>query len=69
MIACHPMEPTASEAIYAFAAWLTTRDESITISAKHDAGSVASLVDQFVKHNKWAEPGKNYPDNFSHPPE
>ena len=33
-----------SEALYAFAGWLTTRDEPVTMSAKHDAGAVANLV-------------------------
>lgn len=36
-----------SEAVYGFAAWLTTRDEVTTMSARHDSGVIADLVKEF----------------------
>jgi len=39
-------------AIYGFAGWLTTRDEPITIGAKHCAASVADLVKEYLEQVK-----------------
>jgi hypothetical protein len=36
-----------SEAVYGFAAWLTTRDAVTTLSARHDSGVIADLVKEF----------------------
>lgn len=42
---------TATEALYGFAGWLTSRDEPVTLSGNHDAGVAADLVAKFVKEN------------------
>lgn len=43
------LDPLIAGVIYDFAAWLTTRDERITIS-KHDcAGPMADAVREFLK--------------------
>lgn len=42
---------TATEALYGFAGWLTSRDQSVTLSAHHSASSAAELVAEFVKAN------------------
>ena len=41
----------SSEAVYAFAGWLSTRETPVTIGGEHDAAIVAELVNEFVtKH-------------------
>lgn len=41
-----------SEALYGFGGWLTTRDKPVTIGAKHNAGIVAELIDEFIKKTR-----------------
>ena len=41
-----------ADAVYRFAGWLTSRDEVVTASAKHDAAPMAQLVDQFLNQPK-----------------
>ncbi len=57
----------ASEAIYGFGAWLTTREEPVTIGAHHECGIVAELINTFCKTNKLEEPRENWTDNLTHP--
>ncbi len=35
------------EALFGFAAWLTTRDEPVTFSSRHDAGEAVRLIREF----------------------
>lgn len=58
---------TPSEALYGFAAWITTRKEQVAASSKDDAGVWARLVDEFCKTNNLAEPRDTQPD-FTMPP-
>lgn len=51
---------TPSEAVYAFAGWLTSRDEPITFSSRHDAGEPARLVEAFCKSQGFADPRHEY---------
>ena len=60
-------EMTASEALFGFAAWLTTREEVTTFSSKHDAAPAADLVGEFVKVNGLAEPQEDWTDRLTHP--
>lgn len=60
-------ELTGSEAVYGFAAWLTTREEKITMSEKHNAAAVVDLVDKFCKTNNLAEPRDDYAKNLTFP--
>lgn len=46
---------TPKEAVFAFAAWLSTREEPVTISASHDSAIVAQLVGAFCEANGLAE--------------
>lgn len=55
-----------SEAVYGFAAWLTTRKEKIVISAADDA-LIASLVSQFCKVNNLPDVSNQWPNNLIHP--
>ena len=49
-------EWSPSEAIYAFAGWLTTREEPVTFSATDSAVLPAELVDEFCKRYELPEP-------------
>ncbi len=60
-------EMTASEAVYGFVAWLTTRDTAETFSAEHDAAPAADLVAEFCKTNGLAEPRDDWTDRLTHP--
>lgn len=58
---------TASEALYGFMGWLTTRDESVTLGATHDASVAADLVAEFVKANDLNRPRDGWQRNLIHP--
>ncbi len=62
-------EMTASEALYGFGAWLTTRDESVTFGANNDCAPMADLIGRFCKANKLAETTEAYPNCFVMPKE
>ena len=57
----------ASEALYGFAGWLTSRDEQTLISSTDDAAPIAELVNQFCIENRLAEPRKGWENNLIHP--
>ena len=57
----------ASEALYAFGAWLTTRDESITMSGHDDAAPVAEAIALFCEENNLADPRPGWEHNISFP--
>jgi hypothetical protein len=42
---------TATEALYGFAGWLTTRETPVTFSSIDDASRAAQLVAEFVAAN------------------
>jgi len=63
-----PSKPlTASEALFAFAAWLTTLDGMIKVGAKHDSAIWAHLVDEFIKANELAETREGWHNLVRHP--
>lgn len=55
---------TASEAIYGFVAWLTTRDEITTMGADHDCTPLPPLIDEFCKAHDLADPRADYHHNL-----
>lgn len=57
----------ASEALYGFCSWLTTRPEVVTVSEKHEAGHIADLVERFCKANGLTEPRDGWAENLVHP--
>jgi hypothetical protein len=57
----------AAEAVFGFAAWLTSREKPITISRKHNAAEVADLVKRFCEANNLEEPRDHWSDNLVHP--
>ena len=62
-----PSELSASEALYGFAGWLTTRDTAVTFSAKHDAALAADLVNAFVGANGLESPRDGWEKQLKHP--
>lgn len=60
-----------SEAIYAFAGWLTTRPGAIVMGDTHNAAAVADAVERFRLSQGWDEPRADYADRirrYSHEP-
>ena len=58
-----------SEAIYAFAGWLTTRPGSLVAGSAHGAAEWADAVEQFRLTQGWAEPRQGWADrikSYSH---
>jgi hypothetical protein len=62
-----PPHMTGSEAVYGFAAWLTTREEVTTMSASHECSVIADLCDKFCKCNRLRSPRDRWTDYFSMP--
>ena len=58
---------SASEALYGFAGWLTSRNKPLIFSAAHDAAAVADAVDDFCKANNLDEPQKGWEKHFVYP--
>lgn len=60
----------ASEALYGFIGWLTTRAEAVTFSANHDAALAADLVYMYIQTNKLEDVRDDvFPNNLKHPME
>jgi len=60
---------TASEALYGFAAWLTTREQAVTVGANYDASIWAELVNQFCEANSLPKPREDWTTWLTHPSE
>lgn len=59
---------SASEAIFGFCGWLTSRDERTIMSASDDAPIIADLIQLFCDTNKLIEPRDGWENKFTHPP-
>ena len=53
---------SASEALFAFCAWLNSRDRSITMSANQNAARVVELIHKFCEVNDLALPVEGWHD-------
>lgn len=59
---------TASEALYGFMGWLTTRPEPLILSGNHDAAPVPPLIDEYCRVNGLPPPREGiYPKNLTSP--
>ena len=58
---------SASEALYGFAGWLTSRQERTVMSSADDAAPIADLVKEFCKVNSLGEPREGWANRFVHP--
>lgn len=54
-----------SEALFAFAGWITTRPEAVTASAKHDAAPWAELVRDFCNHYRLPAPREGWENRIT----
>ncbi len=57
----------ASEALFGFMGWLTTRDTVLSVGKHHVCGPVADAVKAFCDANNLAEPRDGWEKNFVHP--
>ena len=60
-------ELLASEALFGFVAWLTTREDITQMSASHDCAGIADLVQEFCDTNNLAKPVDGWHENLVHP--
>jgi hypothetical protein len=60
-------ELSASEAIFSFCGWLSTRNEETVFSAKNDCAVIADRIKEFLKINNLPEPRPGWEDSFKHP--
>ena len=59
---------TASEALFGFMGWLTSREEvTPEFSSKHDASEAANLVAEFCEKNDLDDPRSGWENNLTHP--
>jgi len=58
---------TASEAVFGFAAWLSSSQDSITIGRGHVCDSLAEKVKVFCDENKLEFPRDGWEANLIHP--
>jgi len=58
---------SSTEALHAFMAWLTTRDEVSTFSAHHDSAPAVALIRTFVMTNDLPDVRDDYADRFTMP--
>jgi hypothetical protein len=58
---------TASEALFGFCGWLTSREKKTIMSSTDDAGNIAELISEFCKVNNLDEPRDNWTDLLTHP--
>lgn len=59
----------ASEALYGFAGWLTTRQEPLMFGASHECAPVADAVKEFCRVNDLEEPRDRWEHQLIHPKE
>ncbi len=57
----------ASEVLYGFCGWLTSRDKPITMSSRHNADEAAKAVEEFLAVNATDEPRPGWSENLTHP--
>lgn len=63
-----PDKLTASEALYGFCGWLTSRKEETIMSGHHECGVIADLVKEFCNVNQLEEPRSGWAEHLIHPP-
>lgn len=59
----------ASEALYGFCGWLTSRKEKTIMSSSDDAAIIADLVNKFCEENNLSPPREDWEKNLIHPKE
>ena len=59
----------ASEAIYGFCSWLTTRKEKTIMSMNDDCAPIVDLIEIFCQTNNLEDVTDDWPDNLIMPKE
>lgn len=67
MAAPEVMQLSGSEALFGFIAWLTTREEEVTLGSERDCARPAELIDEFCKINHLSDPRDAWSDLLTHP--
>jgi hypothetical protein len=60
-------ELNATEALFGFCGWLTSRDEKTVMGSKYDAGVIAGLIKTFMEENKLSDVRDGWENNLIHP--
>jgi hypothetical protein len=60
-------ELTGSEALFGFCVWLTSREQPVTLSSRHDAAIVAELLREFCARNNLAPPREGWEKRLAVP--
>ena len=55
---------SASEALYGFMGWLTTRDEVLSVGSHHLCGPVADVIKKFCDANSLEAPRDEWQHHF-----
>lgn len=58
---------SASEALYGFCAWLTTRNKITKMGSTEDCGVVTDLIEEFCSVNSLPPPSEKWTENLIHP--
>ena len=58
---------TASEALFGFCGWLTSRKEKTVMSSADEAGTVVELIEKFMDANNLPMPKDGFEKNLVHP--
>ena len=58
---------SASEALYGFAGWITTREGAVVAGREHNAAVWADLVYKFCMKNNLVKPKDGWEKNLLHP--
>jgi len=61
-------ELSASEALFGFMGWLTTRPDVSIFSSSHNAAPAANLIKDFCRVNNLSEPEENWDRRLQRPP-
>lgn len=59
----------ASESLFGFCGWLTTREERTIMSAKDNCSPIVDLIDKFQKANTLPKVREGWEKNLTHPKE
>jgi hypothetical protein len=58
---------SASEALFGFVGWLTTRPEQTVMSRTDDCAPIVELIGQFCDENALTDPRDGWENNLIHP--
>ncbi len=57
----------ATDALFGFVAWLTTRKQVVSFGASHDCAEALEVLSRFIKVNNLPDVSDKYPTNFEIP--